>query len=187
MPATAVLVKDGLRLVWAQVGLAVAVYLPAAVFCCGRSKWPLSAEPGRSFLSPFPPPRAVSSRSRLCTSGAILPQEGRPAGRDCFCFYGATGWGRQVLGWKATPSKGGGPALKPWFPLIKHCFKGDTLQILPSPGPSRGGALLPACFPGPLPPRAHSRPKDRGQRLTSRKRVLSTQDPNYCTAFQHKC
>lgn len=77
---------------------AVFICLPAfccrrgKAFCCRRGKWPLSAELGRSFLWPFPPPRPVSSRSQACTSGAVLPQEGRAAAPRLFLFL----WRRRL-------------------------------------------------------------------------------------------
>lgn len=63
--------------------------------------------------------RLVSSRSQLCTSGAILPA-GRVGlqPRDCFCFYGASGWGQPGVGldWKVTPLEGAeGPSAQAHF------------------------------------------------------------------------
>lgn len=63
--------------------------------------------------------RLVSSRSQLCTSGAILPA-GRVGlqPRDCFCFYGAAGRGQPGVGrdWKVTPLEGAeGPCARAPF------------------------------------------------------------------------
>lgn len=73
--------------------------------------------------------RLVSSRSQPCTSGANLPA-GRVAlqPHDCFCFYGASGWGQPGVGtdWKVTPLEGAeGPlgVQSLLFPLIKRYFK----------------------------------------------------------------
>lgn len=66
--------------------------------------------------------RPVSSRSQLCTSGAILPA-GRVGlqPRDCFCFYGASGWGQPGVGrdWKVTPlERVEGPCAQALFPPL---------------------------------------------------------------------
>ena len=44
--------------------------------------------------------RPVSSRSQPCTSGLFSSGKVGPLG-DCFCFYGASGWGQQVPEWSA--------------------------------------------------------------------------------------
>lgn len=86
----------------------------------------------------FLPLGLISSWSQLCTSGAILP-----AGRvglqpcDCFCFYGASGWGQPGVGmdWKVNALEGGVSSLSsaqlnivskdvlPTSPILGHTRK----------------------------------------------------------------
>lgn len=131
-----------------------------------RQSWGVASSGRFLLLGPFPP------GARPARQGLFSPRKVGPQLRVCFCFYGAAGWGQPGAGGEAAPSEAQRPALKPWFPLIKRCFRGDdALQIPPIPGPSWGGALLAACSPG-FPrarPRAH-RPSQApgGQALTSR-------------------
>lgn len=151
---------------------------PAAAGCVSAARWPRSVvchvnglyrqRQGVASSRHFLLLRPVSSRSQLCTSGAILPA-GRVGWqpRDCFCFYGASGWGQPGVGrgWKVTPlDRAEGPCAPALFfsPLIKHGFKRDdttTLQMsAQSPGPTREGTfssfsivcLLPRVFPRAL-------------------------------------
>lgn len=90
-----------------------------------RGQWPLSAEPGCSFRSPFPP-----SQAGFLSEPAPHVRGCSPAGRvgslphDCFCFYGTLGWGQPGVGLNYySPWRGLEP--KPRPPAHKSVWKSD--------------------------------------------------------------
>lgn len=92
LPMTAGLARARLRPAWAPATGGGGWWRSSAL-CCPRSKWPLSAGPGRSFLSASSS-SAVSSRGQPCTSRAALPQRGRLPAPDCSCVHSAPGGGQ---------------------------------------------------------------------------------------------
>lgn len=95
----------------------------------------------------FLPLGLISSWSQLCTSGAILP-----AGRvglqpcDCFCFYGASGWGQPGVGmdWKVNALEGGVSSLSS---AELNIVSKDVLPISPIPGHRRKECFQLCAFP----------------------------------------
>lgn len=88
--------------------------------------------------------RLVSSRNQLCTSGAILLQEGSACSPAIVSVSMAPQvGGSQVLEWtwRWLPFKGQrGLVLKPFFPpLIKYCFKRWSYSSDFTPTPDRPG------------------------------------------------
>lgn len=105
-----------------------------------------SAAAGRGFLPPFPLLGRVSSRSRPCTSGAIL-RAGRVGAQPRDCFNG--------LVWRlGSPAARcwSGRALQPFLPPDQSLFRKTTApcRFCATPGPPRKGpspALASPCCP----------------------------------------
>lgn len=162
---------------------------PPAAFCCLPCQWPLSAKPGRSFLSPFPPSQArFLSEPALHVRGYSPCRKGRRAAPRLFLFLWRL-WPGAARCWPGLegPSPGGGSGQCSVSPLLPAPPNETSFQkriplcrSCPGPGPSREGTLWDACFPVFFPElRAHRQPETdvQGPPLRSEKANVCPNSP----------